>query len=155
MRRDKEKEVKHKENRRTRQRGSAMLETALVFTLLLTMILFIVDMGRVLLTQQFISERARVGARNAALNNWTATDVANFVVYNSTTAPPGGGPGYLGLLPSQVSLTQFADSGNNDARYKVTVQGVPLFTWVPYLAGRYTAPTITATMPVQSQGATN
>jgi hypothetical protein len=132
-----------------------MLETALVFTVVLSMILFIIDMGRVLLTQQFIAERARTGVRNAVVNNWSATQLANFVVYNSTTAPSGGGPGYLGLTTSEVTLTQYADSGNNDARYQVTVKGVPLFTWVPYIAGKYTAPTVVATAPVQSQGATN
>ena len=147
--------VIHKAHERIRQRGNVMLETALVITVLLSMILFIVDMGRVLLTQQLISDRARAGVRNAVVNNWTAAEVANFVVYNSTTAPPGGGPGFLGLTTAEVSLTQYADSGNNDARYQVKVSGVPLFTWVPYLAGKYTAPAITATMPVQSRGATN
>lgn len=64
--------------RRKRQRGAALVETALVFTTALSMILFIVDMGRILLTQQFISERARVGVRNAVVNNWNATAVANY-----------------------------------------------------------------------------
>lgn len=143
--------------RRKRQRGAALVETALVFTAAVSMIVFIVDMGRILLTQQFISERARVGVRNAVVNNWDATAVANYVAYGTTTTPGGGTgtPGYMGLTATEVTLTTYADSGIGDARYQVTVSGVPLFTWIPYMAGKYTAPTIIATAPVQSVGATN
>jgi hypothetical protein len=150
--------------RRRRQRGTALVETALVLTTLLGMILFIVDMGRILLIQQFIGERARLGVRNAVVHNWDPSQVANYVVYGSPgSAQDGGGnvqsntqqPGFLGLLPSQVTFTSFPDSGIGDARYQVTVQGVPLFTWIPFIAGQYNSPTVTATMPVQSLGATN
>jgi Flp pilus assembly protein TadG len=150
--------------KRRRQRGAALVETALVLTTLLGMIVFIVDMGRILLIQQFIGERARVGVRSAVVNNWDASQVANYVVYGS----PGSAqnsvgndqsntqqPGFLGLLPSQVTFTSYPDSGIGDARYQVTVQGVPLFTWIPFMAGQYNSPTVTATMPVQSLGATN
>jgi Flp pilus assembly protein TadG len=143
--------------RRKRQRGAALVETALVFTATVSMIVFIVDMGRILLTQQFISERARVGVRNAVVNNWDATAVANYVAYGTTTTPAGGTgtSGYMGLTATEVTLTTYPDSGIGDARYQVTVSGVPMFTWIPYMAGKYTAPTIIATAPVQSQGATN
>ncbi|HYL75659.1 MAG TPA: TadE family protein [Bryobacteraceae bacterium] len=154
---------------RKKQRGAALVETALVFIVVMSMILFIVDMGRILLVQQFIAERARVGVRNAVVNNWDEAKVANFVVYGSPTAPGSGndddghGPGQgqgspvglLGLTTSQVTLTKVADSGVGDARYQVTVQGVSLFTWIPYIAGKYNAPPISATAPVQSLGATN
>jgi len=121
-----------------------MVETALV----------ILDMGRMLLWQQFFMERAREGVRNAIVNNWDQTTLRNFVCYNSTTAPDGNPPGFLGLLPSQVTLTKLADSGANDARYQVGIQGVSLFMWIPYIAGSYTMPPVIATMPVGSAGAT-
>lgn len=143
------------QGRKKRQRGAALVETALVFTAALSMIVFIVDMGRILLTQQYISERAQAAVRSAVVNNWNSTSVKNYVVYGSTTAPDGGGAGLMGLTTSEVSFTSIADSGIGDARYQVTVSGVPLLTWIPYMAGRYTAPTVIATAPVQSQGATN
>ena len=155
MRANQTKEKNPKSARRKRQRGAALVETSLVLMTLLGMILFILDMGRILLSEQFIAERARVGARNAVVNNWTSTQVANYVVYGSTTAPDANAPGFLGLLPSQVTLTSYADSGINDGRYQVTVTGVTLFTWIPYIAGQYSSPTVTATMPVESLGATN
>lgn len=141
--------------RKKGQRGAALVETALVFTAALGMILFIVDMGRILLTQQYISERAQAAVRSAVVNNWDATSVKNFVVYGSTTAPDGGGAGLMGLTTSEVTFNTIADSGIGDGRYQVVVSGVPMFTWIPYIAGKYNAPTVTATAPVQSLGATN
>ena len=151
------KQNKTSQARKKSQRGAAMIETALVLTVALSMIVFIVDMGRILLTQQFISERARVAVRSAVVNNWTGTQVQNYVAYASTSAPDGGTttPGFMGLLPSEVTFNTVADSGIGDARYQVIVQGVPMFTWIPYIAGKYYAPSVTATSPVQSQGATN
>ncbi len=132
-----------------------MLETALVLLTVLAMILFIMDMGRILLLQQFITERAREGVRYSVVNNWTQTDLQNYVVYGNTTAPQGGGPGFLGLRTSQVTLSTVADSGIGDARNQVSVSGFTFPVFIPYLAGTYTAPTITVTAPTQSLGATN
>lgn len=138
------------------QTGAAMLETALVLLTLLAMITFIMDMGRLLLVQQFITERARVTARTAALNNWGASDAANFFCYNSTTAPGGDNtvPGYMGVLPSQVTYQTLGSSTSPDYRLQVVVSGIPMFTWIPYIAGQYTAPPITVTTAAQSLGAT-
>src|SRR5579862_1263453 len=92
-----------------RQKGAAIVETALVTLTLVGMIVFVMDMGRLLLTEQFITERARTTARNAAVNNWDSTAVANYVVYNSTTAPANKNgvaqAGDLGLLASQVTYS--------------------------------------------------
>ena len=56
--------------------------------------------------------------------------------------------------PTSVQVP-YEEDIHGDARYQVTVHGVPLFTWVPYIAGQYTAPSVIATAPVQSLGATN
>jgi Flp pilus assembly protein TadG len=132
-----------------------MVETALVLITLLSMILFILDMGRVLLLQQFITERAREGVRYAVVNNWDQTDVQNYIVYGSTTAPSGAGPGVLGLTTAQVTFTSVADSGINDARYQVQVSGVQFPVFIPYIASSFTTPTVTVTAPAESRGATN
>jgi hypothetical protein len=145
-------------NRRGRsQAGAALLESALVLMSVLSMVIFVMDMGRMLLFQQFFTERARVGVRAAVVNNWNADSVANFVCYGSTSAPSGGTStaGYLGLLPSQVSFTLTPDSGSNDGRAQVKISGVPMLAWIPGIAGTYTAAPVIATAPVQSRGATN
>jgi hypothetical protein len=124
------------------------------------------DMGRVLLTEQYIADRARVAVRSAVVNSWDATAVSNFLVYGSPSGSSSSGsdgqnqnqtpaPGFLGLTTSQVTFTTFPDSGVGDAHYQIAVSGIPLFSWVPYLAGQYTAPTVVATAPVQSLGVTN
>ena len=140
---------------RNNQRGAAMLETVLVLVTLLSMILFILDMGRILLLQQFITERARQAARSAVVNNWDQTDVQNYVVYGSTTAPSGGGTGFMGLTTSQVTFTPVSDSGINDARYQVQISGFQFPVFIPYIAGSFTAPAIAVTAPAESRGATN
>lgn len=132
-----------------------MVETALVLMTVIGMIIFIMDIGRILLIQQFISERARNTVRSAVVNNWDATDTKNYLVYNSTTAPDGGGAGYMGLETSQVSYQALGTLGQPDYRLQVKVTGVPVLTWIPYIARSYTLAPITATAPGQSLGATN
>ena len=137
------------------RKGGSLIESALVLLTFLGMIIFVMDMGRILLVQQFISERARATVRSAVVNNWNATATKNFLVYNSTTAPGGGGPGYLGLLTSQVSYQTLGTAGQADYRLQVKVSGVPVLTWIPYIAGTYTLAPVTATAVAQSLGATN
>jgi Flp pilus assembly protein TadG len=137
------------------RQGSAMVESALVLLTVLGMILFVMDMGRILLIQQYISERARATVRSAVVNNWTATATANYLVYNDITAPSGGGPGYMGLLTTQVSSKALGIAGAPDYRLQVKVSGVPAITWIPGISGSYSLAPIVATMPAQSLGATN
>ena len=143
--------------KRPGQKGSTLVESVLVLLTIVSMIVFIMDMGRFLLIQEFISERARATVRAAVVNNWASTQVANYLCYNTTTAPPGGNStsGYLGLTPSQVTYTTLGTAGAADSRLQVQVSGVQIFTWIPYMAGKYKAPTITATFPAQSLGATS
>ena len=137
------------------EKGSSMVETALVLMTVIGMIIFIMDIGRILLIQQFISERARNTVRSAVVNNWDATDTKNYLVYNSTTAPGGGGAGYMGLQTTQVSYQTLGTLGQPDYRLQVRVTGVPVLTWIPFIARSYTLAPITATAPAQSLGATN
>jgi Flp pilus assembly protein TadG len=141
--------------RRKNQKGANILESALVLLTMLGMILFIMDMGRILLIQQFITERARAAVRSAVVNNWTATATKNYLVYNSTTAPNGGGAGFLGLQTSNVTYQTLGTSGTPDYMIQVKVSGIQAITWIPYISGAYTLAPITFAMPAQSLGATN
>jgi Flp pilus assembly protein TadG len=139
------------------QKGATLVEGALVLLTIISMMVFVMDMGRILLTQQWVSERARTTVRSAVVNNWSSAQAANFLCYNSTDAPNGDAttPGYLGLLPSQVSLNTLGTSTASDYRLQIVVSGIPIWTWVPFITGNYTAPTVTATYPAQSLGATS
>jgi Flp pilus assembly protein TadG len=132
-----------------------MVESALILLTLVSMILFILDMGRILMMQQYLTERARATVRKAVVNNWDAAATKNYLVYGSTTAPDGAAYGLLGLQTSQVTYSSLGTAGTPDARLQIKVAGVPVVTWIPFISGSYTLPPITATMPAQSLGATN
>jgi Flp pilus assembly protein TadG len=144
-----------KNGRRKNQKGANILESALVLLTVLGMVLFIMDMGRILLIQQLITERARMTARSAVVNNWTVTATKNYLVYNSITAPTGGGAGFWGLQTSNVTYQTLGTAGAADYRLQVKVSGVPAITWIPGISGTYTLAPIIATMPAQSLGLAN
>ena len=144
-----------KNKRRKNQKGANILESALVLLTVMGMFLFIMDMGRILLIQQFITERTRATVRSAVVNNWDAAATQNYLVYNSTTAPNGGGAGFLGLQTSNVTYQTLGTAGATDYMLQVRVSGVPAVTWVPYISKTYTLAPITAALPAQSLGATN
>lgn len=133
--------------RRRSQAGQAMIEGSLVFLTLICMILFVVDIGRLLFYKHYFTERAQVGARWASVNSQNATNVKNVVCYNATT---GSGQGFLGLSPSNVSVTY--DDANNIVT--VTVSGFQTIKLIPFIAGNYTIPAATVSLGYQSMGAT-
>ena len=135
-----------------REKGAAMVEGALVMLSLLAMLLFIMDMGRILLMEQYIAYRAEATVRQAAVNNWTSADAQNYLVYNDTS---GSGPGLMGLTASEVSYTTVGTSGAPDYMVQVTVSGVPAFEWIPFIAGRLALPSVVVTAPAQSLGTAN
>ena len=143
------------ERLRKRQRGAALLEGALVLGTLLTMILFIEEMGRMLVFQQMFTERARAGARAAAVSAYSTTTVQNYVLYNNATAPAGNPAGFFGLTSTNVVVTRLGTAGNWDDRIQVTISNYPMFDFVPLLEHTYTVPPITVTVPVGSLGSTS
>lgn len=143
--------------KKIRERGQSLVESALVLLSLLVMILFVMDMGRVMLLGQYVTERARMAARAATVNNWTDRQVANYLVFGKTQMPDdsAGKPGFLGLLTSQVSYTVLGSQRNGDLRVQVKVSGIQAVMFVPWMASRYTFPAVTVELPAQSLGATN
>ena len=141
--------------RRNGRKGSALVEGAFVIAALLGMIVLIVDLGRALMFEQFYLERAREGARWAAVNAWDTPAIRNHVCYNSATAPNGNPPGLLLLTPAQVTVSRLGAVGGPDDRIQIKIPGVPLFDWVPGLKGAYSTGPVVATAPVQGLGVTN
>lgn len=140
-------------------RGQSLVESVFVLFTLVAMVLFIVDMGRIMLAEEYLVERARAAARMAAVKAWNNTDVANYVAYNSTSAPAGGRSGLMGVLPSNVSYSKTGTAGDPNCTaddpscyVKVSIHDVTAFTVIPYMAGTYTLPVITVSLPAQSLG---
>ena len=142
--------------RRGAQRGAGgLLEGTLILLTLLTMILFIVEVGRMLLFQQMFTERAREGARAAIVSAYNVTTIKNYVLYNSATAPSGNPDGFFGLTASQITVTRLGTAGNWDDRIQVTISNYPMFDFVPLFKSAYTVPPITVTIPVGSLGSSS
>ncbi|MBI5086225.1 MAG: pilus assembly protein [Acidobacteria bacterium] len=143
--------------RRSGQSGQGMVESALVLLSLLAMILFILDMGRILLLGQYVTERARETARTAVVNDWTESQVQNYLVYKKLHAPDENSlkPGFMGLLPSQVTYSKLGTLKTGDYRIQIQVTGIQAVMFIPFIAGKYKFPTVTVTYPAQSMGATN
>lgn len=139
------------------RQGQALVESALILLSLLAMILFVVDMGRVLLLGQYVTERARITARAAVVNSWTERQVQNYLVYNRIQAPDENAekPGFMGLRTSQVSYAVLGTLRNGDQRVRLRVSNINAVMFVPYLASVYKFPALTIEMPAQSLGATN
>ena len=139
-----------------RRKGAALIEASLALMPLLCTVMFIVDMGRILVTEQYITERARAGLRQAVVSTWynNPTSIKNYICYNATTPPNGATQGMFGLKPSQITVTTLGTNGTPNYRLQVQVSGLQMFSFIPLMSHNYTAPPITITMPMQSEGAT-
>ena len=75
---------------RTRRRGAAVTEFAIVAPLFLLMVMGIIELGRALMVQQVLINASRVGARAAITLGATTSDVQTAVQdYAQSVAVPG------------------------------------------------------------------
>ena len=135
-------------NRKTSKqgrRGSALIETALIFTTFAFLLIGIFDFGQFLFVHQALVERARSAARWGLVNDPTnTTAIQNMVLYNQSTA---GATGYFGLTASMVQVSN-PGSGTSDNRIVVFITGYPYIVLSPYIGGTHTGPNITVVQPV-------
>jgi hypothetical protein len=144
--------------RRNPRRGATLVEMSLVLLSMVTMILFTLDIGRVLFLGEYLTERARASARAAVVNNWTQDNVRNFFCVNNpnpATPPPLNTPTFLGVKPSNITYETLGTVDTGTYRIKVTVSGVSAAMFIPNFMRSYTLPTITVEMLGQSMGAAN
>src|SRR5260370_22544600 len=87
--------------RRKKQKGQALIESCLVMIPLLLMIVGIVDFGQFLFFHEAMTDRARAGARYAAVSPYDATAITNMVLYNSPAVPTGA-TAFYGLTAANV-----------------------------------------------------
>ena len=130
---------------RKRQRGSVLVETALIFTTFAFLLIGAFDCGQFLFIHQALVERARSAARWGVVNDPTnVTAIQNMVLYNQTT---GSGSGYFGLDSSMVQVTN-PGSGTDNYRVVVFITNYPYTVLSPYIGGTHIGPNITMSFPV-------
>lgn len=146
-----------------------MLEGALVGFAFTLAIIFVLEIGRYMLFIGYFTERARAGARYAAVVNYNADTIKNYIAYNSATMPStsNSGPGntnyddglavaptgLFGLKPSMISVARF-DEGKETDRVTVSISNYPLSLFVPLIPAQWTLRPFKVTIPAESMGAT-
>jgi hypothetical protein len=128
-----------------RQRGGAVVEASLIFTLFACLLLGAFDFGQFLFIHQALVERARSAVRWGAINDPTDTDsITNMVLYNQATA---GTDSYFGLTASNVAVSA-TGAGTDNYNLKVTISGYTYSVLSPYISGQYTGPLISVSVPL-------
>ena len=126
-------------NRKTTQRGSSLVESALVLLTFLLMVIGAIDFAQVIYFQQSLVERARAALRYAVTVDPSAktTEIKNMAVYNTTTPGVGATAILSGLTTGMVSV---ATSGSNttEALVVVTISGFPMRFYSPYIYQGFT-----------------
>jgi Flp pilus assembly protein TadG len=135
-----------------RRRGSTIVEASLILIVFLMVLVEVLDIGQVMFFQAMLLDRARAGARYAAVNSYDAATIKNVMVYNAATVPAGSQAGLFGLRTSMVSSTRYDPGGPTD-RIEVVISNFPLAFYGPFLAATFPNRTFRAVMPSQSLGA--
>ena len=92
---------------RSRRRGATLVEFAIVAPLLFLLILGMLELGRMVMVEQFLTHAAREGARRGILEQATASDVETVVAdYLSG--------GTISGTTITVSPTELTDIGSRD-----------------------------------------
>jgi Flp pilus assembly protein TadG len=134
------------------RRGSGIVETALVLSSFLFMLIAILDFGQFLFIHQTLVERARTAVRYAAVNRTaTTSQIQNLVLFNQTTAPSGRTTGDFGVTTamvtvSDVTLDAAGKTSQSPAR-RVTIRNYPFTMFTPIIGGGYTGRAIVASLP--------
>ena len=118
---------------RNSQRGSLMVESALVLLVVVVVLIGTMDVARLLFVQQSLTERVRGAARYGAVNTYNQTAVENMVLYNQATIPATGSPLFQ-LNRSMVAVSR-QDAGTPEDRVVVTVSNFPVEFITPFVAG--------------------
>lgn len=136
--------------RRSNQKGSAMLESALVLTTFLLTLIGVVDLSQVLFVNQSLTERVRNVARGSAISGASEEEIVNRIVYNSPERPADdvAPAGYLGLFPQHVRA-QVLDRTYNEQRLIVEISGLPVTMVSPLMSGRGRNLPLRITVPLE------
>lgn len=137
---------------RRRSKGSSIVESALIFLAVSSMLIGAFDFGQFLFVHQALVERARRAARWGAVNNPNdAASIRNMVLYYSPLGADNNRTPYMGLQDSNVQVS-VSGVNTDDHSLLVRITGFRYSVLSPFIAGGYTGPNIDVLMPL---GTTN
>jgi hypothetical protein len=123
-------------NRRRAERGSAMLESALVLGVFLVTLISLSDIALWVFVHQSLTERVRSSLRTAVVQNLDPTSVANLIAYNQTATPGIGTTGMFGMTAANVTVT-LSGAGTQSQRMVASVTNVGLPLMSPVFPGSF------------------
>ena len=86
------------------QAGQSLVESALILTAFMGLLVGMVDIGQLLFIRQTLADRTRMAARWGALNSYDPAAIRRVVLYGAA-APPDGQSGFFGLTPASVEVS--------------------------------------------------
>jgi Flp pilus assembly protein TadG len=138
--------------KKRRERGSAVVEGALICGAFFYMLIGTMDFGQFLYIHQTLTERARAGVRFGIVNGpANTTAIQNVVLYGLSTGGPVTPSGTdLGIFdcPRSDVIVSTTGSGTDDYRLTVKITNYNYTMYSPFISGKYTGPNITATLPL-------
>ena len=135
------------------RKGSSLLESTLVYTAFLMLLIGTIDLGHILFLHQSINERVRDAVRygtSRTISNDTDIAVKNIVLYNTPTPAQNASPSF-GLTAQNVTVTRSPGIGENPARLTVTVTALAFRFLTPFAHGTRTAREIKVTVPMEAE----
>lgn len=109
---------------RSRRRGAALVEFAVVAPLFFTLLIGIIEFGRAMMVAQLMTNASREGARRAIIEGATESEVKTLVSNYLTNTSVSGAT--VSVNPSNLSTAGFGDN----VTVSVTVPYNDV-TWVP------------------------
>jgi Flp pilus assembly protein TadG len=136
--------------KRTAERGSTLVESALVLITFLMLLLGTIDFGQVLYFHQSLVERARAAARYGIINPTDTTGIKNMAVYNASNPSNSAVAMLPGMTTAMVDV-QNPGANTTSARVVVTVSGYQIHFFSPYIAGAFNNRPVMVAMSSETQ----
>jgi Flp pilus assembly protein TadG len=138
-----------KVQRKKRERGSALVESALVLLVFVVVLVGVMDFGQFLFVHQTLVETCRKAARYGVVNPYNEEQIRNIVLYDAPQAPANG-QARFGLEASMVNVTRL-DAGTNEDRVQVAITNYPFEFFTPFIARSVRGLPITTVMSYEVQ----
>lgn len=132
-----------------RQRGQALVESALSILVFITMMIGVIDLGQMIYFQQSLVERTRAAARYGSISPSQTAAIRNVAIYGNPNPPEGATPVLPGLTQSMVTVETFG-VGTVSPRITISISGYPINFVTPGIAGAVQARRITITYPIET-----
>ena len=134
------------------QRGTTLVESALVYSAFLMLLIGTIDVGYILWVHQTLTERTRGAVRYGTSRDGVAgidVQVKNIVLYG-TPAPVADATPSFGLKPENVSVSRTPGVGENPDQITVAVSSYAYKFITPFVTGSHTSRTISVTLPMEA-----